>query len=60
MQKIQLNLEVTAINQILSALGNQPYAEVFTLITSIQQQAAAQLQGPKDNSTEIADPVSAE
>ena len=44
MQKIQLSLEVAEVNQILAALGKLPYADVYTLIGSIQQQAAPQLE----------------
>jgi hypothetical protein len=40
---LQLTLTVAEINQILEALGKQPYARVFQLIGRIQQQAAAQL-----------------
>lgn len=40
---LQLTLTVADINQILEALGQQPYARVYQLIGSIQQQAAAQL-----------------
>ena len=39
---LQLSLTVAEINQILEALGQQPYARVFQLIGRIQQQAAAQ------------------
>lgn len=39
---LQLSLTVAEINQILEALGQQPYARVFQLIGRIQQQAATQ------------------
>jgi len=42
---LQLTLTVAEINQILEALGQQPYARVFQLIGHIQQQAAAQFPG---------------
>jgi hypothetical protein len=40
---LQLTLAVADINQILEALGEQPYARVYQLIGRIQQQAATQL-----------------
>ncbi len=43
MQEIQLQLTVAEVNQILEALGNQAYKEVFQLIGKIQAQASAQL-----------------
>lgn len=42
-QNLQLTLSVTETNQILEALGQRTYADVFRLITKIQQQANAQL-----------------
>lgn len=44
MNQIQLTLELSEINRILEALGNQPYAQVFQLINKIQAQAEQQLQ----------------
>jgi hypothetical protein len=44
MQEIKLVLTLDEINQILSALGSQPYKDVFQVITKIQQQAQAQLE----------------
>lgn len=41
---IQLDLTLDEVNQVLEALGQQPFKEVFQLIAKIQQQAAAQLQ----------------
>ena len=38
------NLTLEDINVILAALGNAPYAQVFELVTKIQEQAKAQLQ----------------
>lgn len=40
--KIELNIDET--NLILEALGQLPFARVFTLIGRIQEQARAQLQ----------------
>jgi hypothetical protein len=43
MQKINLSLALPEVNQILDALGGLPYAQVYELIGSIQQQAQGQL-----------------
>jgi hypothetical protein len=43
---ITLELEVEQVNQILEALGALPFARVYQLISSIQQQAQAQLGEP--------------
>jgi hypothetical protein len=42
--KIELNIDET--NLILEALGQLPFARVYTLIGRIQEQARAQLQTP--------------
>jgi hypothetical protein len=44
MQTIQLELTLAQVNQLLDALGDQPYKQVYQLIQQIQQQAEAQLQ----------------
>ncbi len=41
---IELTLTVEEVNQLLSALGQRSYQEVFQLINKIQQQAQTQLQ----------------
>ena len=41
---IQLTLKLAEINQILDALGQKPYIEVYQLINKIQQQAQNQLE----------------
>ncbi len=41
---ITLQLTVDEINKILSALGNQPYVEVYQLVLKLQQQASIQMQ----------------
>lgn len=41
---IELTLTIEEVNQLLSALGQRPYQEVFQLINKIQQQAQSQLQ----------------
>lgn len=43
MKEIKLTLTIEEANQILDALGNQPFKTVFGLINKIQTQAAAQL-----------------
>lgn len=48
MQEIELKLTVEQVNQILDALGHQPFKDVFALIGKIQEQAASQLQGPPE------------
>ena len=45
---IQLTLSITEVNQILEALGQRMYKDVFRLIASIQQQANAQLDAGGD------------
>lgn len=44
MQDIQLQLTLAEVNQILDALGEKSYKQVYQLIVKIQQQAEAQLQ----------------
>ena len=55
-QELTFQLTVEETNEILSALGNQPFNQVFQLITKLQQQAAAQLQ----NGTEAPAPIPAD
>ncbi len=43
MNPIQLQLTIEEVNQILAALGDQPYAKVYQLIQKIHQQAQAQV-----------------
>jgi hypothetical protein len=43
MQEIQLTLTLAEINQILEALGEKSYKDVFQLVSKIQAQASAQL-----------------
>ncbi|KOP26854.1 hypothetical protein AMR41_07995 [Hapalosiphon sp. MRB220] len=49
MQDIQLLLTVPEVNQILDALGEKSYKQVYQLIIKIQQQAEAQLQSHHSN-----------
>ena len=44
MPEIQLQLTLAEVNQILDALGQKAYKEVYQLIGKIQQQAEGQLQ----------------
>jgi hypothetical protein len=43
MQEIQLTLTLAEVNQILAALGEKSYKEVFQLVSKIQGQASTQL-----------------
>lgn len=43
MQEIQLQLTLDEVNQILEALGQKSYKDVFQLVSKIQAQATAQL-----------------
>jgi len=44
MQEVQLQLTLPEVNQILDALGEKSYKQVYQLIIKIQQQAESQLQ----------------
>lgn len=44
MNEIKLELQLEELNQILTALGKEPYASVFQLVHKIQTQARLQLQ----------------
>jgi len=43
MQEIQLSLTLAEVNQILEALGEKSYKNVFQLVSKIQEQASSQL-----------------
>ncbi|MBO3461275.1 hypothetical protein G7B40_031785 [Aetokthonos hydrillicola Thurmond2011] len=45
-QEVQLTLSIGEVNQILDALGNIPYRQIYQLIGKIQRQAEDQLQPP--------------
>ena len=47
MQEIQLTLTLAEVNQILAALGDKSYKDVFQLVNKIQAQAAGQLNAPE-------------
>ncbi|MCO6488181.1 MAG: hypothetical protein J5I98_07175 [Phaeodactylibacter sp.] len=53
MKELKLTLTIEETNQILDALGDQPFKTVFGLINKIQSQATAQLQ---ENGQEAAAP----
>lgn len=42
---VELSLTLAEVNQVLEALGNQPYVRVFQLIGKLQQQAEGQISG---------------
>ena len=44
MNEIHLTLTLEEVNNILNALGTQPYAQVQPVIAKIQTQGSAQLQ----------------
>jgi len=52
LQTIQLRLDITQVNQILAALGKCPYADVYTLVETIRQQAEPQLQEASEGAPE--------
>ena len=47
-KSVDLNLEVFEINQILTALSEQPYKSVFSLIQKITMQGQLQLEKDKN------------
>ncbi len=47
MKEINLQLTIEEANLVLEALGNLPFAQVFTLIGKIQEQAGQQLKPPE-------------
>lgn len=51
---ITLQLEITEINGILSALGQMPYVQVKELVEKIQQQAVPQVQAQESAPAEDA------
>ena len=52
MKEIQLELTVAEVNQILDALGEKSYKQVYQLILKIQQQAENQLQSNDQKTTQ--------
>jgi hypothetical protein len=49
---MKLELTLDEVNTVLTALGSQPYAQVFNLVTKIQQQAQEQLK-PQETPDEL-------
>lgn len=47
MEEIELKLTVNEVNQILEALGQLPYAQVYQLIHQVQEQAQQQIHAKK-------------
>ena len=47
MEPIQLALSLEEVNTVLEALGQMPYARVYSLVAKIQQQATQQLQADR-------------
>ncbi len=45
-QQVQLTLSVDEVNQILAALGQRPYADVFQLVHKIHSTVQTQLENP--------------
>jgi hypothetical protein len=43
MQTVRLELTIAEINQILGALGDKPFAQVYQLVQKIRQQAESEL-----------------
>jgi len=50
-QEIQLTLSLGEVNQILDALGNIPYRQIYQLIGKIQRQAEDQLPPPANSNS---------
>ena len=49
MEQVQLSLTLEEINQILGAIGQQPYVEIFRLINKIQEQVEPQVKSASDD-----------
>ena len=49
---LTLTLPVEDVNLILEGLGNMPYVKVCNVVTTIQQQAHAQIQATADSEDE--------
>jgi hypothetical protein len=52
MQEVQLELTVAEVNQILDALGDKSYKQVYQLIIKIRQQSEDQLQSNDQKTTQ--------
>ena len=51
MKEVQLTLTLDQTNRILEALAQQPYQQVYALISHIQQTAQEQLQAVPESTT---------
>lgn len=43
MEEIELKLTLNEVNQILEALGQRPYAQIYQLVHKVQEQAQSQI-----------------
>ena len=48
MQEITLKLTLEEVNTILTALGTQPYTDVYQLVNKIQAEGSSQLQNTEN------------
>ena len=55
MNEIHLTLTLEEVNNILNALGTQPYAQVQPLIAKIQTQGSTQLQAAQNGQGEVSE-----
>ena len=53
MNKINLILDLEEVNNVLTALGTQPYAQVQPLIAKIQTQGSTQLQAAQNGQAKV-------
>jgi len=53
---MKLQLTTEQVNQILSALAQQPYLQVYELINTIRQQGQDQLQNGQANALTVEQP----
>jgi hypothetical protein len=53
MNEIHLTLTLEEVNNILNALGTQPYAQVQPLIAKIQTQGSTQLQSSQNGQEQV-------
>ena len=53
MNKINLTFTLEEVNNVLSALGTPPYAQVQPLIAKIQTQGSAQVQAAQNGQAEV-------
>lgn len=51
MHNLEIKLTLAEVNQVLEALGNMPYVQVYELVQKIQSQARGQVQASPGGST---------